>query len=102
MTMGTIPYHNKKILIIMYLCCVLDYIQVITLILCKMYATNNFYFYSYIIPIQGFCTISWCCVTYFGVMDDRHDIGILIASFLLFNVASYCKVYLFMLIIFSS
>ena len=46
--------NNRKILKIMCLCVILDYIQVIMLILCKLYAINDYYFYKFVVSTYPF------------------------------------------------
>ena len=56
--------NNMKMVTILLLCVVLDYINVIMLILCKLYVTNNYIFYQFMIPIEGFGITLICCVFY--------------------------------------
>ena len=62
--------NNQKMLKIICLCIMLDYIQVIILILNKFYVTNNFYFYKFIISTYPCTATCICCWVYSDIYRD--------------------------------
>lgn len=83
---------NHRILQIIFLCILLDYIQVIILILTKLYFTNNFYFYklfmsTYPVSIGGLISIIYRDVYRHGFKwywDNFDPHGIWITFWILF------------------
>ena len=65
----------------MILCVILDYIQVIMLILCKLYMTNSFYFYKFITSTYPFGIGAIICIVY-GAMYCEGPRKILMISLL--------------------